>query len=265
MIASFGGKGTPAPKQPQPAPAAPRRRTPKQVEPVFIMAPILASPRDMRAEMDVIFDDAGDESDSGLFRIVALRGFRADGKAHLSAIDIRKEGARKTRSVLVEHIHHLLPAGVDDAPDDVERWLRLAGGLGWPDDLAWKAEQDAIAAAEAAEDAAWEAHLARLAQRIGGEETLVAPTRIRLRSRRNGADADITTLVLGFDTDEAGQPSLLFVAKSASAKRGRLIYLAEALESGEETLVALHAPPDGPEVSDIPAWLAGLPRREAHD
>jgi hypothetical protein len=158
----------------------------------------------------------------------------------------------------------------------IDYWLRMKAGKSGPNDkrLEWElANPEAAAAERAAEDARWQAEQERMAQEAAaraarralaaGAECAVEPQRVRLTSKRGGDNAQTTTtdlFVIGYDTNPAGEATVLFVATRLDVKRGRAVYIDQTREPENAKLIELRFPPEGDPVLDIAGWVSKLPR-----
>jgi hypothetical protein len=295
----FASRRASPPEQPTAAPAPwrpPTPSTPPRVD-LDVLADILAAnaaPRAAKLAEDLSLRIALEYADAdGVVTEREITINRIDGYQHeqfgrtptILHAYCHLRGA--PRRFLVSRIHALGNRETETVIEGwlpIVEWLRAHGGLLTKSQVAQR-EADAAELAEraakgearmakraadraerAAEAEAWRAELARRDELIAGDEHFVTPTPAQITISRNpdaAAAETLAVMVLGYDTNSTGQPTVLFCAKTATAKRGWDAYIGETLLDHHARILTLVAPPVPEPVGDIAAWALTLPKRTA--
>jgi|GEM_PF-5681232 len=253
--AGLGHAPGPSPAEAAKAPPAPPPTLDAPPQP----PPVLAS--NLRRDAWIGYEAPGEPSGERHVTIRSLHGTcDAEGCAVIDAIGAWSHDEEKPRHFLVERIRALRASSGGPAltrAADIAMWLRAEAGLLHQRDI------DRLKALRRRDQDEREEERHRV--RAAGGRRAVRPTPVRIVTMHDDAPGLQRTedgVLLSCDAGEDGTPRLIFVGASAEARRGRPVRLGEA---GRETtgvrLLSLSLLPDETRITDIAAWIAGLPTR----
>jgi hypothetical protein len=211
----------------------------------------------------IAYIDGGGVPTDRQITIRTMHGGRDEtGKAYVDAV-VAWCHLRQAERTFVPSRIQALRESPDAVPiqdeEDIGTWLRCMGGMAHHSDRGWR-ERIRERAAEMAEEQ-------RIEALADGVEHRVEPTPIAITSTRAdqpGATIEEEVLLLGYDTDPTGAPTVLLIAKSRTAKRGRPIFITETRHAGERLLASLRLGGRDIAPAEVSGWVQSLPPRADH-
>ncbi|MEI6160857.1 MAG: hypothetical protein WCP77_13545 [Roseococcus sp.] len=246
--------------------------------------------RKLRIRAWIEYEDSEGKSSSRHITVVTLYGHDYEGDGiQIYKIDAYCHMRLEARTFLVHRITAVAEISDALAPmdsDAVERWLRKRAGKETAEDRRFdreaanptlrdrrerrearqRAAEEARVAAEVKRLEAWSEAIERRRNLAAGKEHAVVAQRASVKSWRPGVPSSEETcegFVIGYDTNSAGQPTVIFFASRTDAKRGRAVYIHETRSSANHLLIELRAPPEAEPIPDPATWVSGVPQDPA--